>query len=123
MWFDNDRFTNSAFGFLNLNVTDPQKGWDVPADAQCPNVGSSTRNGWINQTGSVADLPVHYRVDDPQPTYVCRVSGLSTSDWSTLRSRVGDVVTFPMDDCTQNVDQNGTARLHAAERLKALGAS
>jgi Flp pilus assembly protein TadG len=107
MWFDNDRFTNSAFGFLNLNATDPQKGWDVGAADQCPNVGSSTRNGWINQTGSVADLPVHYRVDDPQPTYVCRVSGLATSDWSELRSRVGDVVTFPMDDCTQNVDQNG----------------
>jgi Flp pilus assembly protein TadG len=107
MWYDNDRFTNSAFGFLNLNASDPQKGWDVLPDDQCPNVGASTRDGWINQTGSVADLPVHYTVTNPAPTYVCRVSGLSSSDWSTLRTRVGDVVTFPMDDCTQNVDQNG----------------
>jgi hypothetical protein len=104
MWYDNDRFTNSAFGFLNLNPTAPQQGWDVDADAQCPNVGSSTRNNWINQAGSSADLPVHY---PNGPTYVCRVSGLSSTDWTTLRSRVGDVVTFPMDDCTQNVDQNG----------------
>ena len=103
MWFDNDRFTNSAFGFLNLNPTDPQKGWNVLKADQCPNVGSSTRDGWIAQAGSASDLPINY----PSPTYVCRVSGLSSSDWSALRNRVGDVVTFPMDDCTQNVDQNG----------------
>jgi Flp pilus assembly protein TadG len=109
MWYDNDRFTNSAFGFLNLNPTDPQKGWDVLPDDQCPNVGASTRQGWIDQTGSVADLPVHYTTTNPLPTYVCRVSGLSSSDWDALRNRVGDLVTFPMDDCTQNVDQNGTA--------------
>jgi Flp pilus assembly protein TadG len=107
MWYDNDRFTNSAFGFLNLNASDPQKGWDVlPAD-QCPNVGASTRNDWINQAGNVADLPVHYTTTNPLPTYVCRVSGLSSTDWDTLRTRVNDVVTFPMDDCTQNVDNNG----------------
>jgi Flp pilus assembly protein TadG len=104
MWFDNDRFSNSAFGYLNLNPTDPQKGWDVPKDAQCPNVGSSDRTNWINAAGSDADLPVHY---PNGPTYVCRVSGLSNTDWSVLRSRQGDVVTFPMDDCTQNVDQVG----------------
>ena len=104
MWYDNDRFTNSAFGFLNLNPVDPQQGWDVLKDDQCPNVGSSDRSDWINQAGSSADLPVHY---PNGPTYVCRVSGLSSSDWGTLRSRVGDTVTFPMDDCTQNVDQNG----------------
>jgi hypothetical protein len=103
MWFDNDRFTNSAFGFLNLNPTDPQKGWNVQPADQCPNVGSSTRTGWIAQAGSAADLPLNY----PLATYVCRVSGLSNSDWSALRTRVGDVVTFPMDDCTQNVDANG----------------
>jgi len=107
MWYDNDRFTNSAFGFLNLNTTDPQKGWDVLSDDQCPNVGSSTRQGWIDQTGSVADLPVHYTTTNPLPTYVCRVSGLSSSDWSALRNRVGDLITLPMDDCTQNVDQSG----------------
>jgi hypothetical protein len=107
LWFDNDKFTNSAFGFLNLNVTDPQKGWDVAPDAQCPNVGASTRSGWIDQTGSVTDLPVHYTTTNPLPTYVCRVSGLSNNDWTTLRGRVNDVVTFPMDDCTQNVDSGG----------------
>src|SRR6476660_4787028 len=107
MWFDNDRFSNSAFGFLNLNTTDPQKGWDVLADDQCPNVGSSTRQGWIDQTGSVPNLPVHYTTTNPLPTYVCRVSGLSSSDWSALRNRVGDLITLPMDDCTQNVDKDG----------------
>jgi len=109
LWYDNDKFTNSAFGFLNLNATDPQKGWDVAPNAQCPNVGSSARQGWIDQTGSVSDLPVHYTATNPLPTYVCRVSGLASNDWTTLRSRVGDTVTFPMDDCTQNVDQNGAA--------------
>jgi Flp pilus assembly protein TadG len=103
MWYDNDRFSNSAFGFLNLNPTDPQKGWNVDKADQCPNVGSSDRTNWINNAGSDADLPLNY----PNATYVCRVSGLSNTDWSVLRSRVGDTVTFPMDDCTQNVDQNG----------------
>jgi Flp pilus assembly protein TadG len=104
MWYDNDRFTNSAFGFLNLNINAPQKGWDVGAGDQCPNVGASQRDAWINQTGNPGDLPVHY---PNGPTYVCRVSGLASSNWDTLRGRVGDVVTFPMDDCTQNVDRNG----------------
>jgi Flp pilus assembly protein TadG len=103
MWYDNDRFTNSAFGFLNLNPVDPQKGWNVDKAAQCPNVGSSDRSNWITNAGSDADLPLNY----PNATYVCRVSGLSSTDWNILRSRVGDTVTFPMDDCVQNVDQNG----------------
>ena len=103
MWYDNDLFTNSAFGFLNLNTQDPQKGWNVPDDAQCPNVAASARDSWIQQAGSSADLPLNY----PSATYVCRVGGLSSSDWDELRNRVGDTVTFPMDDCAQNVDQNG----------------
>ena len=41
LWYDNDLFDNSAFGFLNLcTATDScQQGWDVSGGGFCPNVG------------------------------------------------------------------------------------
>ena len=43
----------------------------------------------------------------PDPTYVCRVSGLSSSNWSALEQRIGDDLIFPVNDCTTQVDSNG----------------
>jgi hypothetical protein len=106
LWYDNDLFENSAFGFLNLcTATDPcTHGWDVAAGANCPNVGSSLRDDWIagNWTGGPNDL------NYPDPTYVCVVTGLSTSNWGALEQRVGDDLIFPVDDCTTNVDNSGS---------------
>ena len=105
LWYDNDLFENSAFGFLNLcTENDPcTHGWDVDAGANCPNVGSSLRNDWIAGNWNGGPNNVNY----PDPTYVCVVTGLSTNNWQQLTDRVGDDLIFPVDDCTTNVDQNG----------------
>ena len=76
-WFDNNGFGTSRFGLLDLNPS-PAGGWDVPADQQqCPNVGKSTLQGWIdgsNGTYTVsgdhvylhpASLPLQVTVTDP----------------------------------------------------------
>ena len=80
LWFDNDLFNGSSFGFLNLcTETDPcTHGWDVNASDSCPNVGASLRDDWINGNWTGGPNVVNY----PDATYVCRVSGLSSSDWS-----------------------------------------
>ena len=105
LWYDNDLFENSAFGFLNLcTATDPcTQGWDVASGANCPNVGSSLRDDWIagNWTGGPNETSY------PDPTYVCVVTGLSSSNWGALTARIGDDVIIPVDDCTTNVDMNG----------------
>ncbi|HET9671398.1 MAG TPA: hypothetical protein VFQ40_00945, partial [Actinomycetota bacterium] len=119
LWYDNDLFSNSAFGFLNLcTATDPcQQGWDVGAGDQCPNVGASLREDWIagNWTGGPNEVT-------PPFVYVCRVSGISESNWSSLEGReVGtghdfgpppvpdnaDLI-FPVNDCTQQVLSDGS---------------
>lgn len=105
LWYDNDLFANSAFGFLNLcTASDPcQQGWDVDPGAQCPNVGSSMREDWIQGNWSGGPNEINY----PADTFVCRVSGLSSSNWSSLEDRVGDELLFPVNDCTKQVDRNG----------------
>jgi hypothetical protein len=118
MWYDNDLFNNSAFGFLNLcTATDPcQQGWDVGQTDNCPNVGADLRRDWIdgNWTGGP-------NVIEPPFVYVCRVSGVSETNWSSLEGREipdppghvlgeadGADLIFPVNDCTQQVLSDGT---------------
>ena len=107
LWYDNDLFNQSAFGFLNLCTdTDPcTQGWDVGAGDHCPNVGASLRKDWIdgNWTGGPNET------NWPATTFVCRVSGLTSSNWSSLKNRVGDDLVFPVNDCATQVDKNGIA--------------
>jgi Flp pilus assembly protein TadG len=107
LWYDNDRFNQSAFGYLNLCTADDNcsQGWDVAGDAGCPNVGASLRREWITGDWEGAGN----RINWPAATYVCRVSGLSSSDWSELRNRIGDDLMFPVNDCDTQVDSNGVA--------------
>jgi len=118
LWYDNDLFDGSSFGFLNLcTATDPcTQGWDMSSSDNCPSVGSSLRNDWITGNWSGGPNEVNY----PAPTYVCRVSGLSSSNWSTLEGREangphvngvddGSDLIFPVNDCTTQVDSNGNA--------------
>jgi hypothetical protein len=115
LWYDNDMFNQSSFGFLNLcTATDRcSQGWDVGASDQCPNVGSSLRDDWINGNWSGGPNEVHY---PDAPTYVCRVSGLSSSNWAALEARAstthdpnGDSsdLIFPVNDCAGQVDKDG----------------
>jgi Putative Flp pilus-assembly TadE/G-like len=105
LWYDNDLFNQSSFGFLNL-CTDTDsctQGWDVGAGSNCPNVGASLRQDWINGTWTGGPNETNY----PAATYVCRVSGLSTSNWNSLKDRIGDDLIFPVNDCNTQVDKNG----------------
>jgi hypothetical protein len=106
LWYDNDRFNQSAFGFLNLcTENDPcQQGWDVGAGDACPNVGASLRSDWIAGNWSGGPNEIRW----PEPTFVCRVSGLTESNWSSLEDREGDDLLFPVNDCDTQVDRSGT---------------
>jgi hypothetical protein len=121
LWFDNDLFEGSAFGFLNLcTATDScSQGWDVAATDSCPSVGTSLRNEWIAGTWQGGPNRINY----PAETFVCRVSGLSSDNWSNLEAREGGVsppnaphnpdgdvhdLLFPVNDCTTQVDNSGT---------------
>jgi hypothetical protein len=120
LWYDNDLFDNSAFGFLNLCTENDScsQGWDVGSGDSCPSVGTSLRNDWIS--GSWLGGP--NEINFPAPTYVCRVSGLSTDNWSNLEQReAGDDephvigvadshdLIFPVNDCNTQVDNTGNA--------------
>ena len=118
LWYDNDLFNQSSFGFLNLcTANDPcTQGWDVSAGAQCPNVGASLRSDWINGNWTGGPNETNY----PAPTFVCRVSGLTSSNWSDLEARAGPAghtpnvidehdLIFPVNDCNTQVDTNGNA--------------
>jgi Flp pilus assembly protein TadG len=121
LWYDNDRFNESSFGFLNLCTSEDrsrglcsQVGWDVGAGDSCPNVGASERDDWIAGNWDGGPNEVHY----PDVTYVCRVSGLTSSNWADLERRASDTheddddgdssdLVFPVNDCSQQVDRNG----------------
>ena len=116
LWYDNDLFNNSSFGFLNLcTVNDScQQGWDVQAGDSCPNVGASLREQWISGQWQGGPNEV-----TPPYSLVCRVSGISESNWSALESREmpgghvsgehdnADLI-FPVNDCTNQVLSDGT---------------
>jgi Flp pilus assembly protein TadG len=88
MWYDNNRFAGSNFGFLNLSQ------WNVGATDHCSSAGSSERDSWIHSDWPGDPLPLNY----PDATYVCSDSGLSAANWSALDDRIGDILTFPVND-------------------------
>lgn len=97
MWWDNDLFDGSAFGFMNLDR------WNVARDASCPNAGSSRRSDWI-----VNGYPGTLSLNHPQPTYVCRDSGLSRNDWERdLQGQIGQIEYFPVNDPSTMVCRRG----------------
>jgi Flp pilus assembly protein TadG len=116
LWYDNDNFEGSSFGFLNLcTAADPcSQGWDVSSGASCPNVGASLRNDWISGDWTGGPNEVNY----PSATYVCRVSGLTTDNWRELETREANAphqpgqtdssdLIFPVNDCNTQVDRSG----------------
>jgi hypothetical protein len=111
LWYDNDMFLNSSFGFLNLcTVNDScSAGWDVGGGVSCPNVGSSLRSEWIAGTWRGGPNETNF----PNTTFVCRVGGLASSDWRDLEARLssqlGSELMFPVNDCFTQVDKNGVA--------------
>jgi hypothetical protein len=88
LWYDNDNFVGSAFGFLNLDQ------WDVAPGFSCSSPGNSARQDWIQGNWPGDTLELNY----PSPTYVCRDGGIAASAWSVLETRIGDELVFPVND-------------------------
>lgn len=86
-WYDNNDMGNSLWGFLDLS------NWGVSPGFNCPNAGAAPRSDWIDD-GYPDTLNLNY----PSATYVCTTSGHAASVWSTLRGKVGEVLTFPVND-------------------------
>ena len=81
LWYDNDLFNGSSFGFLNLCTAtrlrarrDGTSTRGTTARTSAPACASD----WINGNWTGGPNVVNY----PAPTYVCRVSGLTSSNWS-----------------------------------------
>ena len=96
-WYDVNELGTSQWGFLDLG------NWNVSPSASCPNAGASTRTDWIND-GFPEALPLNY----PSPTYVCTTNGHSSSVWSALAGRVGDVLAFPVADPAGTLFKKGS---------------
>jgi hypothetical protein len=105
LWYDNDRFSQSAFGFLNLcpEGAPCRHGWDVSPGANCSNSGAAQRRDWIHGNWDYGPLNLNY----PAATYVCRDSGLAEANWHDLEEHIGEDLLFPVNDCTTQVDRNG----------------
>lgn len=97
-WYDNDLLSGSAFGFLNL-IDDPNHakwGWDVPMNHTCSDAGSLILE-WID--GNPVDLTA-VEARYPDPTYVCRDSGLQQTGWNNnLAALIGQTLLFPLNRC------------------------
>ncbi len=70
-WYDNDKFSGSNWGFLNLDR------WDVTAPSPCPNQGGAPElRGYLDGSATFFG-----RINYPDPTYVCRIPGLADNLW------------------------------------------
>lgn len=98
IWEDNNNTQGpqSGFGMLDLRTDDPAAyGWDSNGGATCSNAGNDPR-GWIQDypSNDIGELAVNY----PQPTYVCRLTGLAASTWDALDPLIDDDDTLDNDD-------------------------
>ena len=103
LWYDNGNLElgNANWGFMNLDQ------WNVAADASCDSAGGANNRADYIQNDFQDDLPMNGDPPGSAPTYVCTSTGHATSNWDDLRSRIGDVLMFPVNDCGGQVDKNG----------------
>ena len=110
VWEDNSNTSpGSAFGLLDLRTNNPaQYGWNSVAGAGCTDPGSLI-DQWITQypNNSIGDLPVNY----PNPTYVCRVNGMSQSVWDDFAKLKDQVLYFPINRCDDVLPGNPYGQL------------
>jgi hypothetical protein len=99
LWYDNDRFVGSNFGFLSLDQ------WNVdPNSTNCNAAGGSSKlEDWINGNYTGPTLMLNY----PNPTYVCTTSGNRSSVWNTLANHIGQILMFPINDQTKQIVGGG----------------
>ena len=100
--FNNTDIGNAQWGGMNFNL------WNVDATAGCSSAGTSQSIDWID--GGSPLISLNY----PEPTYVCRDTGMAVPVWEALADHAGEVRQFPVNDPTGltgpghgQVDQNG----------------
>jgi Flp pilus assembly protein TadG len=86
--FNNGDIGNAQWGGMNLNQ------WNVSPTSGCSSAGTSQSISWI-QNGSPF-LSMNW----PDPTYVCRDTGMAVPVWNELGSLAGQVRQFPVNDPT-----------------------
>jgi Flp pilus assembly protein TadG len=99
----NQDLGNADWGFLNLDQ------WGIAPDARCSDAGSADRRDWIlNDYDEV--LRLNGNPPGSQPTYVCVDTGASAANWMDLdqRIRVNDILLFPVNDCTDQRNRDGS---------------
>ena len=100
-WYDNNTLGAADWGFMNLDK------WNVTPGANCSNAGSSSRSNWI-VNGYGTSLPLNGTPAGASPTYVCTDTGHSTRDWQDLFDQRGQIKTFPVNDCSGQLNKSGT---------------
>jgi Flp pilus assembly protein TadG len=95
LWYDNNRFTPSNFGFMSLSQ------WNVTSSFGCDHAGgASDLQSWIGGwTGPMLTLKY------PDPTYVCSLTGGINSTWSQAMGTIASdpdplhrIKFFPIND-------------------------
>ena len=83
LWYDNDRFSPSNFGFMSLSQ------WNVASSDSCDHAGGANDlQSWIAGSWTGPPLTLNY----PAPTYVCSLTGGTSSAWAQA---MGNIVADP----------------------------
>jgi Flp pilus assembly protein TadG len=103
LWYNNGNLVlgDANWGFMNLDQ------WNVQPTDQCSSAGGANNRGNYIQNDFGGSLTLNGNPPGSAPTYVCGSTGKATSNWSDLRSRIGDVVLFPVNDCSGQLDNSG----------------
>ena len=96
LWYDNDRFSPSNFGFMSLSQ------WNVASSDNCDHAGGSNDiQSWIDGSWTGPPLTLNY----PSPTYVCSLTGGTSSAWAQALGAIASdpdpanhIKFFPIND-------------------------
>jgi len=97
LWYDNDRFSPSNFGFMSLSQ------WNVASSDTCDHAGGANDlQSWIDGSWTGPPLTLN---DSPDPTYVCSLTGGTSSAWAQALERIASdpdplnrIKFFPIND-------------------------
>jgi hypothetical protein len=119
LWYDNNLFGGSAFGFLDLKYPG---GWDVLVDDNCNNSGGSNQlRDWINGSDPVGTMHLNY----PYHTYVCVDGGLrgnvATAVWGEITKLIGQTRDFPINGLSPADGATQVMRLGQIDKYNIIG--
>ena len=89
-WFDNDDFSGSTFGTLNLDA------WGVSEGENCADkeLGANSHYAEIGGYDGPQLPPLNY----PDPTWVCAATGNAQPMYTSLAAAVGKIIALPVTD-------------------------